>query len=244
MRLSTDAIVLSVRSHGEHGSVVRALTPEDGMQAGFVRGGHSRRLRPVLVPGNLVAAEYRARTDDQLAHLTVELSRSRAALLEEPVTAAAVEWSVGLTAVALPEGQPYPALYAGLTGLLGALEAAASARGWGAALVRYELLLLGELGFGLDLGECAVTGATDDLRFVSPKSGRAISGAGAGVYANRLLALPAFVTGGEPAPDWAAILSGLRLTGHFLARDLLIERQSNVLAARERLVDRLERIAG
>jgi DNA repair protein RecO (recombination protein O) len=196
----------------------------------------------VLVPGNTIAAELRARTADQLAHLTAELSHSRAHLLEEPLAAAALEWATVLTAAALPEGQPYRALYRGLAGLLGALEAAPSARGWSAALVHYEMLLLGELGFGVDLGECAVTGMTLDLRFVSPKSGRAVSGAAAGAYRDRLLPLPPFLLGGQQPPGWSDILAGLKLTGHFLARDLLIERQAELLVSRERLVERLRRL--
>ena len=244
MRLATDAIIIAVRQHGEHGAIVRALTPADGVQAGYVRGGRSRALRPVLVPGNDIAAEFRSRTDEQLAHLTAELSHSRAPLLGEPLAAAAIEWVTALTAAALPEGQPYPALYAGLSGVLAALEAAPSARGWAAALVRYELLLLGELGFGLDLSECAVTATSENLRYVSPKSGRAVSEEGAGEYRERLLKLPAFLIGGKEAPGWPDLLDGLAITGHFLARDLLIERQADVLEARHRLIDRLRRIGG
>jgi DNA repair protein RecO (recombination protein O) len=153
MHLETRAIVCAVRGHGEHGAIVRALTPAEGVQAGYVRGGKSRRLRPVLVPGNLVQADYRARTEEQLPHLSVELIHSRAFLLSEPLAAAGLEWATALTAAALPEGQPYPRLFEGLDGLLGAIEAAPSARGWAAALVRYELLLLAELGFGLDEAE-------------------------------------------------------------------------------------------
>jgi DNA repair protein RecO (recombination protein O) len=125
--------------------------------------------------------------------------------------------------------------------VLAAVEAAPSARGWAVALVRYELLVLGELGFGLDLSECAATGVRDGLAFVSPKSGRAVSTQGAGEYRDRLLDLPSFLLSGGPA-EWPEIVSGLRLTGHFLARDLLIERQADVLAARERLVERLQRV--
>src|SRR5688500_6901483 len=150
MRLETHAVVVAVRTHGEHGAIVRALTPNDGVQAGYVRGGSSRRLRPVLMPGNLVQAEYRARTAEQLAHLTVELVHSRAFVLSEPLAAAGIEWCCALTAAALPEGQPYPRLFDGLDGLLAAIEAAPPARGWAAALVRFELLVLGEAGFGLE----------------------------------------------------------------------------------------------
>jgi len=200
MRLETQAIICAVRAHGEHGAIVRALTPEAGLRAGYVRGGRSRRLKPVLVPGNLVQAEYRARTDDQLAFLTVEPIHSRAFLLSEPLASAGMEWATALTAAALPEGQSYPGVYQGLDGLLSAIEGAPSARGWAAALVRYELLVLGELGFGLD--------EADFQSF--PKTVR----------------------------------EGLRVTGDRLARDLLTERQADVLAARERLIERLRRMAG
>jgi DNA repair protein RecO (recombination protein O) len=200
MHLACQAIICAVRAHGEHGAIVRALTPGDGIQPGYVRGGKSRRLRPVLVPGNLVAADYRARTEEQLAHLSVELIHSRAFLLSEPLASAGIEWATALTAAALPEGQPYPHLFEGLDGLLNAIEAAPSARGWAAALVRYELLLLGELGFGLDEDE--------------------------------LGAFP------------AATREGLRLTGERLARDVLTDRRAEVLVARERLIERLKRMAG
>lgn len=174
MRIETQAIILSVRVHGEHGTVVRALTPDHGLQAGYVRGGKSRRLRPVLMAGNVVQAEFRARTDDQLAFLSVEPVHSRAFLLSEPLAAAALEWATALTAAALPEGQPYPRLYEGLDGLLTAIEAAPSARGWAAGLVRYELLLLGELGFGLDEGEFRAfpDGMRDGLRLAGDRLAR------------------------------------------------------------------------
>lgn len=241
MRLSTEAIICAVRAHGEHGAIVRALTPGEGMQPGFVRGGRSRRLRPILLPGNLIHAEYRSRTDEQLAQLAVELLHSRAPLLTESLPAAAIEWTTALAAAALPEGQAYPSVFQALDGVLSAVEAAPSAKGWAVALVRYELLVLSELGFGLDLSECAATGERQDLRYVSPRSGRAVSAHGAGEYRERLFPLPAFVLEGGQA-GWSAILDGLRLSGHFLARDLLIERQADVLGARGRLVDRLGRI--
>jgi DNA repair protein RecO (recombination protein O) len=241
MHLLTPAIVLAVRAHGEHGAVVRTLTPAEGVQPGYVRGGRSRRLRPVLVPGNLVQAEYRARSEEQLAQLSVELVRSRAPLLVEALPAAAIDWIVALSTSALPEGQAYPRIYEALDGVLNAIESAPSAKAWAAALARYELLLLSELGFGLDLSECAATGAREDLAFVSPKSGRAVSAAAAAAYRERLLRLPGFLAGGGAA-EWEEIFDGLRITGHFLARDLLIERQSEVLAARERLLDRLRRV--
>jgi DNA repair protein RecO (recombination protein O) len=242
MRLETQAIICAVRAHGEHGAIVRALTPDDGIQAGYVRGGRSRRLRPVLMAGNTVHADYRARTEDQLPHLSVELTASRGALHSEPLAAAAIEWATALAASALPEGQAYPRVFQALEGLLQAIEAAPSARGWAAALVRYELLVLAELGFGLDLSECAATGATADLAFVSPKSGRAVGAVAGEPYRAQLFALPPFLLQGGAA-GWEDIEAGWRITGHFLARDLLIERQADLLDARARLTDRLRRAA-
>ncbi|WP_300115018.1 DNA repair protein RecO [Sphingobium sp.] len=239
-QLSTFAIVCAVRAHGEHGAIARLLTPDHGLMAGYVRGGRSRAMRPVLLPGNVVKADFRARTEDQLAGLAVELAHSRAPLLAEPLPAAAIDWSCALTAAALPEATPYPALYQALAGLLDAVEAAPAARGWAVALVRYELLLLAELGFGLDLSRCAALGDVNDLAFVSPRSAAAVSRAGALGYEQRLLPLPPFLVGGG-AGDWADIMDGLRLTGFFLERSVMTERRTDVLAARERLVERLKR---
>lgn len=240
MQLRAEAIVLAVRPHGEHGAIVRALTAEHGLQPGYVRGGRSRRLKPVLQPANQILGEWRARTEDQLASLAAELIHSRAPLYREPLPAAALDWVTALTAALLPDGQPYPRLHDALDGVLGAIEAAPAARGWAAALVRYELLLLAELGFGLDLGQCASTGANDDLAFVSPKSGGAVSRSAAAGYEARLFPLPRFLVEGGAA-EWEAVLQGMAITGHFLARDLLIGRSADVLPARMRLLDRMQR---
>ncbi len=244
MRFETKAIVCALRSHGEHGAVVRLMTPEHGLQAAYVRGARGRRMRPVLMAGNVVQAQVSARTDSQLPQASVELAHSRGPLLSEPLPAAAIEWATVLTATALPEGQPYPRLYDAFEGLLEAIETAPSASGWGAALVKYELLLLAELGFGLDLDRCAVTGRSDDLVAVSPKSGRAVSAAEAEPYAGKLLSLPAFVRGGSGKPSWEEIALGLDLTGHFLSRDILQDRSKPIGDARARLVERLRRAAG
>jgi len=243
IRLQTKAIVCALRNHGEHGAIVRLMSPDNGLQAAYVRGARGRRMRPVLVPGNVVEASLSARTDTQLPQAGIELLHSRGPLLSEPLPSAAIEWATVLTATALPEGQAYPHLYQALEGLLDAIEAAPSAVGWGAALVRYELLMLAELGFGLDLERCAVTGTNDDLVAVSPKSGRAVSAAEADPYAGKLLPLPAFIRDGGRA-SWQEIAHGLDLTGHFLARDLLTDRSQTIIDARERLVDRLRRAGG
>jgi DNA repair protein RecO (recombination protein O) len=243
MRHETIAIVCALRSHGEHGAVVRLMTPEHGLEAAYVRGARGRRMRPVVIAGNVVQARLSARTETQLPQAELELVQSRGPLLSEPLPAAAIEWSTVLTATVLPEGQPYPRLYEALEALLDAIEAAPSANGWGTALVRYELLLLQELGFGLDLDRCAVTGADDRLVAVSPKSGRAVSAAEAEPYAGKLLPLPSFVREGGPA-SWREIDEGLALTGHFLSRDLVTERSRPIAEARARLVERLRRAGG
>ncbi|WP_411342131.1 DNA repair protein RecO [Sphingopyxis sp. J-6] len=239
--LTAEAIVCAVRTHGEHGAIVRALTAEAGLVAGYVRGGRSRRVRPILVPGNLVALELRARTEEQLAGATAELLASRAPLLAEPLAAAAIDWLTSVTAAILPESQPYPALYAALSAVLDAIGVAASARQWAAALARYELLLLAELGFGLNLDECVVTGTADNLAFVSPKSGGAVSVGAAAGYEQRLLRLPPFLRGADAAPSLADVIDGLIITGLFLDRDLLEGRNRDLLAVRARLINRLNR---
>lgn len=148
MQIDTEGIVCGVRGHGEHGTILRVLTPEHGLVAAYVRGGRGRRMRPILIPGNLVFLQLRWRTEAQLPQATVELVHSRAPILAEPLPANAIEWSTAVVTMSLPERQPYPRLYEGMRGLLDAIEAAPAASGWGIALARFELLLLAELGYG------------------------------------------------------------------------------------------------
>jgi DNA repair protein RecO (recombination protein O) len=243
VNIDTPAIVCALRTHAEHGAVVRVMTPDDGLQAAYVRGARGRRMRPVVVPGNQVQARLRSRTEEQLAHAELELVHSRAPLLSEPLPAAAIDWVTALTATALPEAQPYPRLYAALDALLALIEAAPSALGWASLLVRYELLVLAELGFGLDLDRCAVTGSNDDLVAVSPRSGRAVSATEAEPYSGKLLSLPKFVREGGAA-NWPEIRDGLELSGYFLLRDVLTGRTAGLTEARSRLVERLLRAGG
>jgi DNA repair protein RecO (recombination protein O) len=219
------------------------MTRDHGLQAAYVRGARGRRMRPVLVPGNLVEATLSARTEGQLAQATVEMVHSRAPLLAEALPAAAIDWACALTATVLPEGQPYGRLYDALDGLLRVIEAAPTASRWGAALVRFELLLLAELGFGLQLDRCAVSGDDHDLIAVSPRSRQAVGAEAAAPYLGKLLPLPRFVREGGQA-RWADIIDGLALSGHFLMRDLITDRAALVAAARERLIERLRRAAG
>jgi DNA repair protein RecO (recombination protein O) len=243
MRIVTPAIVVALRAHGEHGAVVRLMTPDHGLQAAYVRGAKGRRLRPILLPGNQVEATLSARTETQLPQATVELVHSRGPLLSEPLPAAAIDWACALTATALPEAQPYPRLYEALDGLLAAVEAAPAASGWGSAMVRYELLLLAEQGFGLDLDQCAVSGDDADLIAVSPRSGRAVSAAEAGPYLGKLLPLPRFIREGGIG-NWDEILEGLVISGHFLMRDIIADRSAPVAEGRSRMVERMKRAAG
>lgn len=276
MDLTTPAIVCAVSSHGEHGAVVRFLTPT-GLLAGYVRGGRSRRLRPVLQAGNGVRARLVARVDSQLAAATVELDRARTVIALTALGGSGLEWLTALTAKALTEGEAHPRLYDALDGLLEAMVLGAAPARWLAGLVKYELLLLAELGFGLDLTRCAATGAVEELVYVSPKSAQAVSRGAGAPYRAKLLVLPAFLTtsltspplqvgmgpggrklpelhqpDGEPpspqpppqietengsTPTLRDLLAGLRLTGHFLARDVLIGRTATLLAARMRLVE-------
>jgi len=150
MHLRAPAILIAARPHGETAVVARMLTAEFGVVAGYVAGGHGRQLRPVVIPGNLVELQLSARSDSQLPFAKLELVESRGPWLGEPLAAAAIGWACALTATALPERQPFPALYEALAGLLDAICHAPSARGWAGALVGYEALLLRELGYGGD----------------------------------------------------------------------------------------------
>lgn len=237
MDLTAAAIVAAVVPHGEHGAIVRFLTEANGLVAGYVAGGRSRAMRAVLQPGCGVTVRLRARSG-ALAAATAELARSRTILATGRLTAAALDYLCATVATVLDEGQPCPRLYAGLDGLLDAMTLASEPDQWLTGIVRFELLLLAELGFGLDLATCAATGAAGpnaDLAFVSPKSSHAVGREAGEPYAAKLLPLPAFMIGGGPAL-MSDIKSGLRTTGYFLERDVLVGRAAGLLTARARLV--------
>ena len=242
IELDAPALILSVRPHGEHGAIVGALTEEAGRLTGYARGGRSRALRPVLMAGNRVAARFRARTAEQMPELTVELVASRAPLWSEPLAAAGIEWVTALTAFALAEGQSDCELWSALDATLEAIAQAPGARGWAPAVVRYELILLARLGYGLALDRCVETGAMEDLAWVSPKTGRAVSRAVGAPYADKLFPLPSFLKDGGAA-EWPEIGQGLTLSGHFLQRHLPDERGRDLYAARDRLVTQLRGLA-
>ena len=234
MYIESPAIVCAVVAHGEHGAVVRFLTPDHGLRAGYVRGARSRALRPVLQSGNSVQVALRARVDTQLAGATVELTAARAALATSAAGLAALTWLTGLTATALADAVPHPALYRTLAAVIDAIAADAGPLTLGEAVVRYEHLILGELGFGLDLTTCVATGSKDDLCYVSPKSCQAVSRIAGLPYASLMLPLPPMLIGGTP--DAAGIHDGFTLTGYFLEREILAGRSRNLLDARRRLI--------
>ena len=231
------AIVVAVVPHGEHGAIVRALSDTDGLIAAYVPGGRSRSARPVLAAGNGVAMRLRARSPGALPTAAVELVRARTSLASGRATAAALDYLTALVATVLDEGVACQRLHAALDGVLDAMGFADPAA-WQAGVVRFELLLLAELGFGLDLSTCAATGmpaAQADLAFVSPRSSHAVGRAAGEPYAARLLPLPAFlVTGG--AASATEVADGFRTTGWFLERDVLTGRATGLRAARARVV--------
>jgi DNA repair protein RecO (recombination protein O) len=236
MEWSDEAIVLSSRRHGETGLVLELLTRDHGRHAGLVRGGASRRVKPALQPGNSVHVNWRARLAEHLGSFTCELARARAGdLMNSREGLAGLNAFTAITAAAMPEREAHAAVFLGGEVLLDAMMSE-DARHWMTLFIRWEVGLLEALGFGLDLSECAATGTRADLAYVSPKSGRAVSRDGAGTYASRLFALPAFLldTGAdEPTPK--EISEGLALTGHFLLERVLQPHGRQMPAARVRL---------
>jgi DNA repair protein RecO (recombination protein O) len=234
-----EGILLAMRPHGESAAIIEVLTAAHGRHAGVVRGGASRKMAATLQPGNGLQLEWRARLEDHLGTFTVEPLRSRAHLLSDRLALAGLLSACALLRVALPEREPHPALWLDTQRLFDVL----GADGWASTYLRWEVRLLEDLGFGLDLSCCAVTGATEGLAYVSPKSGRAVSVAGAGEWADRMLPLPAGLAGND-ALSADALVQGLRLTGFFLDRGLRPVLQDRPLPeARARLADLLSRPA-
>lgn len=231
-----EGILLAVRLHGETSAIAEAFCRDHGRHAGVVLGGVSRRMRPYLQPGVLAQVNWRARLDEHLGHFTVEPVRNRAATaLGDRLALAGIGAVAALLQAGLPERAPHPALWDRTNALLDLLS---ETEVWPLAYLQWELALLEEMGFGLDLSACAVTGAREELAYVSPRTGRAVSRAGAGDYAPRLLALPP-VLRGEGEAGAADIVAGLGVTGHFLKERLLEGR--DLPPARERLLSVLGR---
>lgn len=240
MDWSDEGIFLGAKPLGEANAVAELFTLGHGRHLGLVRGGRSRRLRPLLQPGNRLRVTWRARLSEHLGGFNLELIEAHAArVLDDASALAAVSALAGLARL-LPERDPHPALYAAALHVIGAFDEPAH---WPALLVRWELQLLQELGFGLDLSECAATGAEADLVYVSPRSGRAVSRAAGQAYDAKLLKLPAFLRDDDAPAGEGDLLAGFALTGYFLERDVLAPHGLAMPQARDRLIERLARRA-
>ncbi|WP_380054715.1 DNA repair protein RecO [Falsihalocynthiibacter sp. SS001] len=231
--------VLSVRRLGETSVILEVLTPQYGRYSGVVRGGTSRKLAPILQPGAELSLTWRARLDQHMGAFTVEPIRTRAALvLGDRLGLAGLNAITALLAFSLPEREPHRQIYDASSVLLDLLS---KTDAWPLAYLRWEADLLEEMGFGMDLRRCAVTGSRDDLIYVSPKTGRAVSRDGAGEWADRLLPLPQCLLGQGAVTD-REILQGLTTTGYFLEHRLASSLGNRPLpAARQRLMDLLQR---
>lgn len=231
--------LLSVRRHGETSAIVEVFTAEHGRHAGVVRGGASRKIAPVLQPGAQLDVTWRARLDEHLGVFKVEPVKSRAAaVMGDRLAMAGLNAITGLLGFSLPERETHPLLYQRTMTLLDLLG---NSEAWPLAYLRWELALLDELGFGLDLTKCAVTGALDDLAYVSPRTGRAVSAEAAGEWADRMLPLPESLLG-HGTGDLGDVATGLKTTGYFLENRVAAQLGGNHLPqARQRFVDRIAR---
>jgi DNA repair protein RecO (recombination protein O) len=238
MEWRDQGILLSARRHGETSAIIEVFTPEQGRHAGVVRGGTSRKIAPSLQPGAQLDLAWRARLEDHIGAFTVEPLRSRAAVaMQDRLALAGLNAVTALLAFCLPEREPHPALYRRSEALLDMLG---QGDVWPLAYLKWELRLLEEMGYALDLDSCAVTGATEGLVYVSPKTGRAVSAKGAGEWADRLLPLPPVLRGG--AGSDAEVAQGLVTTGHFLTAHLARDLGGKPLPeARARFIDAFSR---
>jgi DNA repair protein RecO (recombination protein O) len=241
MEWHDEAIILSARPHGETSLILQLLTREHGRHAGLVRGARRARGRGTYETGNRVTADWQARLADHLGTLRCELLRSYAAdLIDDAARLACLAAAAAVAETALPEREAVPGAFAGLAALLDSL---AANRAWAATYVGWELALLAELGFGLDLSCCAASGATGDLAYVSPKSAQAVSRAAGAPYRDKLLTLPAFLLDATAAASARDIRDGLALTGFFLERHVFQPFNRILPASRARFVDRMGREA-
>lgn len=237
MEFEDDAFVLSARAHGENGAIVELLTAQHGKYAAHVAGGSSRKIRPFLQPGAQVLARYRARVSDQLGSAMLEpVGEGPAALFDDPLALAGLAAAAAVAAGALPEREPHPGAYLAFEALTSALTHPDI---WPAVFVRFEAGLLQDLGFGLDLSKCAATGAVDDLVYVSPRTGRAVSRQAGEPYKDRLLTLPPFMLSSQTGLAAGDVGAGLALTGHFLQAFIFGPLNRPLPPARLWLLDRL-----
>jgi DNA repair protein RecO (recombination protein O) len=237
MEWKDEGIILAVKRHGESSAICELLTATRGRTLGLVRGGRSRQMRPVLQPGNIVLATWRARLEEHLGHFALEPLELNAGMLMGEAMRLAALTTLTAEAQLLPEREPHPRIYEATRLVLNALEDEGT---WPALLVRWEMGLLDELGFGLDLARCAATGARDNLVYVSPKTGRAVSHDAGFAYHDRMLLLPAFLKGSQAgAPGLGDVLAGFKLTGYFLDRHVFEPRGITAPESRHWIVTHL-----
>ena len=237
MEFEDDAFVLSARAFGEAGAIVEVLTASHGKYAAHVAGGASRKMKPVLQAGARVICRYRARVSDQLGSATLEaVGEGPSAFFDDALALAGLAAAAAIAAGALPEREPHPGAYLAFEALSAALAATDD---WPAVFVRFEAGLLQELGFGLDLTRCAATGVTDDLVYVSPRTGRAVSREAGEPYKERMLALPPFLLSSQSRLGPGDVRAGLDLTAHFLEQFIFNPVNKPLPPARLWLVDRL-----
>jgi DNA repair protein RecO (recombination protein O) len=239
MEWRDEAIVIGVRRHGETSAIVELMTRSHGRHLGLVRGGRSKQMQPVLQQGNGVEVVWRARLEEQLGSFTIEPTALRTSAILASAQALQGIDLVGVLLRLLPERDPHAALYEAADLIASHLHEPLIGP---ALMVRFELMILAELGFGLDLTTCAATGTTEDLVHVSPKSGRAVSRAAGAPYRDRLLGLPAFLIGSATPPQPADIADGFRLTGFFLDREVFAPRGLTMPETRRAYIEAVARI--
>ena len=239
MKWDDDAIVLSTRPHGETAVVAQLLTRDHGRHAGLVRGGQNARLKGILQAGNLVRVVWSGRLAEHLGSFQCELVKSyAAAVMDDPDRLAALASAAAVCEGSLPEREPQASCYSGLIALFDALDG----EHWAEVYVRWEIGLLAALGFGLDLTRCAGGGDNDQLGYVSPKSGRAVSLSAGAPYRERLLPLPTFLVGRGQGGK-GEVADGLALTGYFLDRHIFHPHDRAMPKARQRLTERFAEFA-
>ncbi|WP_269513625.1 DNA repair protein RecO [Brevundimonas subvibrioides] len=237
MEFHEEAFVLSARAHGDTGVVVDLLTETHGRHAAYVAGGASRRMKPFLQAGARVIADYRARTSDHLGSARLEpVGEGPSALFDDGLALTGLAAAAAVAQGALPEREPHPGAFLAFEALMSAFRIPSV---WPAIFVRFEAGLLEDLGFGLDLSRCAVTGSMDDLIWVSPRTGRAVSSDAGAPYAGKLLKLPPFMLGAQAGLRDGDVRAGLDLTGHFLEQFVFHPQNRPLPEARVWMIDKL-----
>ena len=239
MQWEAEALVLAVRPHGESSAIIDVFSKEHGRFSGLVRGGNSRRLRPILQPGNMVTATWRARLSEHLGTITIDAGRAYAAEALGDAKLLAGLSSLCALMLITPERQAYPRLFDTVQIVLSALDDEAL---WPVLLARFEMALLDEVGFGLDLSSCAATGSIEQLEYVSPRSGRAVSRDAAQPYLDKMFPLPSFLTDPSAEAEPEDVRHAFELTGHFLERRVYLPNGMKMPPARDRLMDILAKL--